>query len=85
MKVEDMPTIIKRELAKLCMYESDDRYRPNQFIYHNFRIASLNKIDNKWNVTAGFQQVGTTIDWAFSMVIDDETGEVSNVTSKRGI
>jgi len=56
---------------------------PSKFEYQNLRLASYKKVDNKWQITAKFESahgvINTTI---VSMVIDDETGQVSEMGSR---
>lgn len=96
MKVEDLLPIVKRELAKVGMTEYVDdsgslestfksfygETKPSKFEYQNLRLASYRKVDNKWHITAKFESahgvISTTI---VGMVIDDQTGEVSEMSS----
>jgi len=56
---------------------------PSKFEYQNLRLASHKQVDNRWQITAKFESahgvINTTI---VSMVTDDETGEVSEMSSR---
>jgi len=96
MKVEDLLPIVKRELAKVGMVEHvaagyftnffdvfyEETRGTSRFKYQNLRLVSFEKVDRKWHVTAKFENAlepdtSTTV----NMVIDDETGEVSEMSS----
>jgi hypothetical protein len=55
---------------------------PSKFEYQNLRLASYSKVDNKWHVTAEFEAAhGVIRTTKVYMVIDDQTGEVSEMSS----
>jgi hypothetical protein len=54
---------------------------PSRFEYQNLRLASYRKVDNKWHITAKFESAhGVISPTIVSMVIDDQTGEVSEMS-----
>jgi hypothetical protein len=88
MKVEDLPAIVSRELAKAGMLEWGFRDPPSDsrtFYYWKLRLLSVKKVDAKWHVTAGFEQTGCYIGFpnlhTVSLVIDDGTGEVTEMST----
>ena len=96
MKVEDLLPIVKKELAKAGMVEHiDDSGRlesiltsffgdtkPSKFEYDNLRLTSYKKVDNKWHITAKFESARGVINTSIvSMIIDDQTGEISEMSS----
>jgi hypothetical protein len=104
MKVEDLPAIVKRELAKVGMVENGSG---GVFTYSKFHLLSFKKTDAKWHVTAGFEERGDIPSYPYhpdpiralysqesvhtpipsgprhtvKMVIDDESGEVTEMTT----
>ena len=75
MKVEELPEIVEKELKKVG-YGST-------FFYTNFRLASFKKIEGKWHVTAAFERsdVISRYPTTVSIVIDDATGEMTEMTT----
>ena len=53
----------------------------SRFEYQNLRLVSFKKVDGKWHVTAKFENASGVISPnIIHMVIDDNTGEVSEMS-----
>jgi len=86
-KVEDLSEIIKRELRGTNMYEYLEGSSGDHawVAYKNFQLKSFKKLDGKWHVTAQLLKEGDSDYTIVRMVLNDETGEVTDMAMNPSI
>lgn len=81
MKIEDLPVIAKRELARVGWVEGGRRAGCG---YTNFHLLSFKKVDTKWHITADFEEQvepGRMIPTrTLTMALEDATGDVTEMS-----